>query len=93
MNTGIMRLWACRVLLWVVALIRGTHAGIGFCIESTQPPALQGTGYATISSITTQAACTLGGHNWCPLDDETGSFDWEDPVTGAVSKQPVLLLH
>ena len=79
-----------RRLIWfalwaTVGTFRGCQAGVGFCIEATQPAALKGTGYAKISTIATQAACSAGGHEWCPLDDTKKAFDHADPATGVVT--------
>lgn len=65
----------------VASLLSVARAGIGFCLDQI-PVALKDTGYSAESTLD-QAACTSGGHAWCPLvDDKTV---WNSPAHGSIT--------
>ena len=83
---GRWRAAACATTLLLLALAPAkTAAGIGFCILGTQPAALQGTGYAETSTLTEAECIASPLDEWCPLKDETKTFEYTDPDTGAVT--------
>mmetsp|Transcript_64551 Transcript_64551/g.188851 ORF Transcript_64551/g.188851 Transcript_64551/m.188851 type:complete len:832 (-) Transcript_64551:142-2637(-) len=65
-------------LVEVITLTLLVRAGaFGFCLDHV-PPALQGTGFAgSPSRYPTQLECLAAGHSWCPLSNETDTWEAE----------------
>eukprot|EP01051_Picozoa_sp_SAG22_P000273 SAG22_NODE_6_length_41368_cov_49.702222_16_plen_579_part_00 len=81
MGTQLLRL----LLLALGMLARRCAGGTGFCLDLV-PPALAGPGYtAAPSALVTQSLCEAAGHEWCPLSDETKSFEYTDEGSGATA--------